>query len=58
MIERSYYFRFALEPQKALGIPRHGSGQDFDGHLAIELGVSLARYTSPIPPAPIGARTS
>ena len=42
---------------RAIGIGDERLGQDFDRDVTIEL-VSRARYTSPIPPAPIGARIS
>ena len=52
MVEGGEELRLPLEAREALGIARHLGGQHLDRHLAVELGVACARYTSPIPPAP------
>ena len=39
MIQRSQHFRFALKTGEPFGIVRERFRQDFDGHVAPELGV-------------------
>ena len=39
MIQRRQHFRFALKTRDPLAIMRHCFRQDFDGHVAPELGV-------------------
>ena len=54
MIQGRERLRLALEPREAVGVGRERRRQDLDRDLAIEL-VSVARYTCPMPPSPIGA---
>ena len=42
MVERGEDLRFALEAGQAIGIVGEGIGQDFQGDIAIELGVARA----------------
>jgi hypothetical protein len=51
MIERREQSRLARESCSPIGIRDQPARQDFDRDVARELGV-VARYTSPIPPAP------
>ena len=39
MVQRRQHLRFALKPGEPFGIMREGFRQDFDGHVAPELGV-------------------
>ena len=57
MIQRREQFRLALKARDAIGIAADGLGQDLDRDVALQL-VSRARYTSPMPPAPIASRIS
>ena len=57
MVQCGEGFRFTVEPRQALGVGRNRRGQDLDGDLPRRF-VSVARYTSPIPPTPIWAVTS
>ncbi len=48
MIQRGQQLRFALEPGQPLRIVRKRFGQDFDGHVAPELGVvRLVHFAHP-----------
>ena len=40
MVERSEHLGFALEASEIVGILREGGGEDFEGHVAVELGVA------------------
>ncbi len=42
MIERGEHLCFTLESRHAIGVPGKGFGQDFQRHVAAELGVSGA----------------
>jgi hypothetical protein len=42
VIERRQHLRLALESSHAIGILRERLGQDLDGNVAVELGVSGA----------------
>ena len=53
MIQRGEHLRFALEARESIGVGRDRGGQDLDRDLTLQLRVG-ARYTSPIPPSPIG----
>ena len=55
MIQRREGLRFALEAREAVGVVRERVGQDLDRDVAIQLACRVARYTSPMPPSPIGA---
>jgi len=57
MVERGDDFRFALKALAEGGIVRHRGRKHLDGNMAARR-VSLARNTSPIPPAPIGVTIS
>jgi len=57
MVQRSQDFRLAIEAGEAVGVAGESAGKNFDGGVARQLCIA-PRYTSPIPPAPIGARTS
>jgi hypothetical protein len=57
MIQRGEDFGFALEPREALGIASDRFGQTLIATWRFSF-VSVARYTSPMPPAPIWAVTS
>ena len=48
-------FGFALEAREPIGIAGEGGGQHLDRDVAIQLACRVARYTSPMPPAPICA---
>ena len=52
MVQRGEHFGFALEPGEALGILRDRLRQDLDRDVRASGSVSVARYTSPMPPAP------
>ena len=53
MIQRRQHFGFTLEARQAIGIVREGVGQHLDRDVAASRLVSVARYTSPMPPAPM-----
>src|SRR5437660_11005856 len=55
VVERGQHLGFALEPGRAAGLAAKGFRQEPQRHIALQL-VSVARYTSPLPPAPMGAR--
>ena len=57
MIQRGEHLRFTLEARDAIGIARERFRQDLDRDFAIQPR-SVARYTSPIPPAPMRATIS
>jgi hypothetical protein len=57
VIQRGQHLGFALEAGHAFRVLCEGFRQDLQRNFALEF-VSLARYTSPKPPAPIGARIS
>ena len=57
MIHRARRSRLLLETAESLGIAAKVGRQHFDRHLAAKR-LSVARYTSPMPPAPIRATTS
>ena len=57
MVERREGLRFACETCEAVRVAVNGVPQDLDRNVSISL-VSRARYTSPMPPAPIGATIS
>src|SRR5262249_7370698 len=52
MIQRGEELCLALEPHQTIWIERKGCRQDFQRNVSTEL-VSRARYTCPIPPAPM-----
>ncbi len=52
MIQRREDFGFTLEPRGALGVRGERLGQHLERNVPIQ-SVSRARYTSPMPPAPI-----
>ena len=52
VVERSEHLGFAFEAGEAFGVAGERVRENLDGHLAPERGVSCARYTSPMPPAP------
>jgi hypothetical protein len=52
MIEGGECFRFALEPREPFGVARERLGRIFSATSRSSF-VSRARYTSPMPPAPI-----
>ena len=54
MIQRRERLRLAFEPRQAFGVRGERVRQDLDRDLATSV-VSVARYTCPIPPSPIGA---
>ena len=54
MIQGRERLGFALEARQPIGIVRKGVGQHFDRDLPLRL-VSVAHYTSPMPPTPIWA---
>ena len=54
MVQRGQHLGLALEPGEAVGIRRERFRQDLDRDGALQV-VSVARYTSPMPPAPSGA---
>ena len=51
MVQLGEELRFALEAGEALLVLGERRRQDLDRHFALEL-VSVARYTSPMPPSP------
>ena len=57
VIQRGQHFGFALEAGQPFGIIRDRSGRILMATSRSSF-VSRARYTSPIPPAPMGARIS
>lgn len=57
MIQRRKNFRFALKPSQSFRVLCQRGRKSFDRYFRSGF-VSLARYTSPIPPAPISARIS
>ena len=56
MIQRGQHFRFTLEPREPIRIARP-LGQHLDRNCRFRF-VSVARYTSPMPPAPRAERIS
>jgi hypothetical protein len=54
MIEGREHFRFAREPREPFGVAANASGKIFSATSRSNF-VSRARYTSPMPPAPIFA---
>jgi hypothetical protein len=54
MIEQRERLRLALEPREAFGVRRERVRKNRDRDLAPSV-VSVAWYTCPIPPSPIGA---
>ncbi len=57
MIERGEDFGFALKAREPVGIGRERAGRILMATWRFSL-VSVARYTSPMPPAPSGATMS
>jgi hypothetical protein len=57
MIQRREHFRFTLEPRQPIGFTRQRVGKDLDRDGRFRL-VSVARYTSPMPPTPMNAEIS
>jgi hypothetical protein len=56
VVQRSQNFGFSLEAAEALGIAGDGRRQNLNGDRALQ--VSVAQYTSPMPPTPIWLVTS
>jgi hypothetical protein len=57
LIQRREDFRFPLQPREAVAVGGKRVREHFDGNVRFRL-VSVARYTSPIPPAPMRAAIS
>jgi hypothetical protein len=57
MIQRGERLRFAVEAREAFGVAAIASGSTLIATCRARF-VSVARYTSPIPPAPIWAAIS
>ena len=53
VVQRRKRLGFALEPRQAIRILRERLGQHLDRDWSRPRFVSVARYTSPIPPTPI-----
>jgi len=57
-IERGQHAGFTLEARQPLGVIRHLGWEDLQHDVALQLRVTGAIYTSPMPPAPIAETTS